>query len=72
MQRYFFDVDDGRRQVRDEIGKPFLTRDLATLEAGTLLRTLADIRHIEGRPGTTRVIVRDEYGREVHEVSIDV
>ncbi len=72
MPRYFFDVDDGQRQVRDEIGMELANGLIARTEAATLLHTLADIRHIERRPGTTIVRVRDARGEEVYEGSVEV
>ena len=72
MPRYFFDVDDGARQFRDKIGMELSGTLAAMTEAGTLLHTIADIRHIERRPGITTVRVRDALGDEVHERSVDV
>ena len=69
MQRFFFDVDDGKRQVRDEIGRDLFDVEFAVLEAGILIRSLAVIRTIEGRPGTTYVTVRNAHGDTVHEDS---
>ena len=69
LERFFFDVDDGKRRVHDEVGRCLIDLDVAVLEAGILLRSLAVIRTIEGRPGTTYVTVRDAHGEKVHEVS---
>ena len=69
MERFFFDVDDGRRRVRDEIGKELFDREVAVLEAGILLRSLAVIRSIEGRPGTTFVTVRAAQGETIYAAS---
>jgi hypothetical protein len=71
LERFFFDVDDGKRQVRDAIGKDLLDRGAAVLEAGVLLRSLAVIRTLEGRPGTTLVTVRDAQGATVYAASTD-
>lgn len=69
MPRYFFDIDDGKRQVHDVIGMDLSSADRAMVEASTLLRTLAEIRHIEGRPGTTIVTVRDFDDEKIYEGS---
>ena len=36
MPRYFFDVDDGKRQVHDVIGMELSSADRAMVEASTL------------------------------------
>ena len=72
MPLFFFDVDDGKHQIRDEIGKSLISPALIALEVDALLLTLADLMQIEGRPGTTRVSVRDENGRQVYEGTNDV
>ena len=64
--RYFFDVDDGQRQVRDTIGKSLINEAMAVVEAGVLLRSLASINVMQDRPGTTYVTVRDAKGKRVH------
>ena len=69
MPRYFFDVDDGKRQVHDVVGMELSSADRAMVEASTLLRTLAEIRRIEGRPGTTVVRVRDVDDEQIYEGS---
>ena len=69
MSRYFFDVDDGKRQVHDEVGMELPSEDRAMVEASTLLRTLAEIRQIERRPGTTTVRVRNGDGEKIYEGS---
>ena len=69
MPRYFFDVDDGKRQVHDKVGMELPSEDRAMVEASALLRTLAEIRQIEGRPGTTVVRVRDGDNEEIYEGS---
>lgn len=69
MPRYFFDIDDGKRQVHDTLGMELSSADKAMVEASTLLRTLAEIRQIERRPGTTVVRVRDGDDEEIYEGS---
>ena len=69
MPRYYFDIDDGKRQVHDVIGMDLSSADRAMVEASTLLRTLAEIRQIEGRPGTTIVTVRDCDDEKIYEGS---
>ena len=67
MPRYFFDIDDGRRRVHDATGMDLRDEDGAMREAGYLLQTLADIRQMERRPGTTTVRVRDGDDEEIYE-----
>ena len=71
MRRYFFDVDEGDRQVRDDIGRTMVDPELAVVEAGVLLKSLLEIRRITSRPGTTIVRVRDDNGRRIHQASVD-
>lgn len=70
MTRYFFDVDDGKRQVHDEVGMDLPNEDRAMVEASALLRTLAEIRQIEGRPGTTVVRIRNIDGEGIFKGSV--
>jgi hypothetical protein len=70
LRRYYFDVDDGRHHVHDEVGRKLTDRDVAVIEAGIILRSLSQIRVFQGRPGTTSVRVRDANGRQVYESSI--
>ena len=67
MPRYFFDIDDGRRRSHDEWGMELPNLDKAKNEASSLLRTLAEVRNIEKRPGATMVRVRDASGEKVYE-----
>ncbi|MGI3902554.1 MAG: DUF6894 family protein [Janthinobacterium lividum] len=69
MQRFFFDVDDGERQVHDAIGKSLVNVEMAALEADVLLRSLAALKLMQSRPGRTFVRVRDAEGKRVHEGS---
>ena len=69
MPRYFFDIDDGKRRARDEWGMELPNLERAKKEAGTLLRTLSDIRNIERRPGTSFVKVRMGGDEQVFEGS---
>ena len=66
MPRYFFDIDDCKRCVRDQVGMELPNDDNAMQEASTLLQTLADVRRFEGRLGTTMVKVRDSDGDEIY------
>lgn len=65
MPRYYFDVDDGERKVRDVIGMNLGIDDLAMKEGSTLLQTLSNLRQAEDRPGTTYVRVLDTHGHQV-------
>ena len=64
--RFYFDVDDGQRQVRDTVGRSLINETMAVMEAGVLLRSLAAIKIMQDRPGTTYVTVRDAKGNRVH------
>ena len=70
--RYFFDVDDGPRQVRDEVGKSLVSLEMAILEAGVLLRSVAALKLMQSKPGTTYVRVRDANGKRVHQGSTQI
>ncbi len=65
MPRYFFDVEDGARKIRDSTGMDLGSDDLAMKEGSTLLQTLSNLRRAENRAGTTYVRVRDGQGHEV-------
>jgi hypothetical protein len=69
LRRYFFDVDDDGRQVRDKVGKELINLKAAEMQSGMLLRSLRSLRQMQGRPGTSYVSVRDVSGRKVHQAS---
>ena len=67
MPKYFFDIDDGRRRAHDEWGMELPDFEMAKKEAVSLLRTLAEVRHMEKRPGATLVRVRNDSGEAIYE-----
>lgn len=69
MARYFFDIDDGKRRVHDRTGMDLPSEISVLKEAGHLLLALAELRHVEDRPGVTVVRVRDSEGEQVYEGS---
>ena len=72
MPRYFFDVDDGDRKVRDEVGMELIGNDSAMHEGLRLLQTLADLRQSEGRPGNTYLRIRRWDGFQLYTATVRV
>lgn len=66
MARFFIDVDDGERQVRDEAGIELARADDAAHETEHLLLTLGQAEMLKGRPRTFRAVVRDAVGRTIY------
>ena len=70
MPRYFFDTDDGERQIRDENGIDLPSMD----DIGSMTRDLLfDLGHVEILNGRDRVftaLVRDERGMVVYRGSM--
>ena len=70
MPRYFFDTDDGKRQIRDESGIDLPSMD----DIGSMTRDLLfDLGHAELLNGKDRVFtaaVRDERGLTVYKGSM--
>ncbi len=70
MPRYFFDTDDGERQIRDENGIDLPSMD----DIGSMTRDLLfDLGHAELLNGKDRVFtaaVRDEQGITVYRGSM--
>ncbi|ESR25282.1 DUF6894 family protein [Lutibaculum baratangense] len=65
MPRYYFNIDDGRRLLRDEDGTEFATEEAMRADAS---RLLPEIARDEIRGEGTRELslaVRDEAGRDV-------
>lgn len=62
MPRFYFDVCDGERQVRDERGIDLASRDDIPEEAATLLVGLGQNEMLNGRPKTFTVEVRNGDG----------
>ena len=70
MPRYFFDIDDGERKVRDDVGMELRSNDSAMQEGVRLLQTLDELRRSEGRPGSTYLRVRHSDGSHVYTGSV--
>ena len=62
MPRFYFDICDGERQVRDEAGIDLASRDDIPAETATLLVGLGQDGMLNGRPRTFTVEVRDDGG----------
>ena len=72
MPRYFFDVDDGDRKVRDEVGMELIGDDSAMHEGLRLLQTLADLRQSEKRPGSAYMKIRRWDGFQLYTGTVRV
>ena len=69
MARYFFDIDDGSRPVRDEVGLDLDGRG-EVLRAGRLiLLDLAQAARVAGQERSFTVSVRDGRGASIHRAS---
>ncbi len=72
MRRYFFDVDDRGRRVRDEVGFDLADEGRAMREANLLTYSLVEAAKLEPRSGTILVRVRDERGSCLYEASMSL
>lgn len=72
MRRYFFDVDDRGRRVRDALGFALLDAHRAMQEANIIVYQLAHAAKSEARKGTVMVTVRDDRGACIYESSTSV
>ncbi len=59
MPRFFFDIDDGERQVCDRTGVDVAALASVETEAEALLMTLGEAEILNGRPRVFTVTVRD-------------
>ena len=66
MSRYFFDTDDGKRQVRDETGIELAHLDDIVRAARDLLHDLGHAELLGGADRLFTVTVRDERGAVVY------
>ena len=72
MPRYFFDIEDDGRKVRDAVGMELIGDDSAMHEGLRLLQTLADLRQSEGRPGHTYLRIRRWDGFQLYTATVCV
>ncbi len=66
MPHYFFDVDDGERQTRDEAGICLSCVDDVEREARMLLQILSMPEVLKGRDRLFTAVVRDREGTAVY------
>lgn len=70
MPRYFFDVDDGERQIRDEAGIDLVCRSDIEATTRDLLYDLGHAKLLNGRDRVFTAVVRDEQGATVYHGSM--
>ena len=66
MPRYFFDVDDGERQIRDEVGIDLADRTGVICETQILLQYLSLAVVATDRSRIFTAVVRDEMDVEIY------
>jgi hypothetical protein len=71
MSRYFFDVEDRGRRVRDELGMDVDALSIAMQEAVSLLKLLAFESRFETSPRVIRVTIREQVSGSLHEIVLD-
>lgn len=69
MSRYFYDVYDRGRRVRDDLGMSHDTVAAAINEATMVIDNLADEARFDPTPGLILVSLRDERGFCLYEAS---
>nr|WP_137831268.1 hypothetical protein [Methylobacterium sp. L1A1] len=70
MQRYFFDIDDGVHNLRDDEGVILDDRERAREEAIGTLAQLANSMLPDGDNHTFKANVRDETGKLIYEATL--
>jgi hypothetical protein len=70
VPRYFFDIDDGVRDVRDEEGTVLEDREVARKEAIGTLAQLANSMLPDGNNHTFKASVRDETDKPIYEATL--
>ncbi len=70
MPRYFFDVDDGERQIRDDAGMFLPGLDDVEHETRTLLQNLGVPEVLYGRDRVFTAMVRDQNGVTVYRATL--
>jgi hypothetical protein len=68
MARYYFFLSTAGRLVQDDAGEEFSTQEQARAHAGQVASELA--RNLSGPPASCHLIVFDEIGRVVFNVSV--
>jgi hypothetical protein len=69
MPRYFFDVRDRGRRLRDAIGLELADDAHAICEASHIINQLIQTASAEGRPGAVSVSIRSESDACLYETS---
>ncbi|CAO4183417.1 DUF6894 domain-containing protein [Methylorubrum aminovorans] len=72
MPRYFFDIDDGVRDLRDDEGVILDDREHARKEAIATLAQLANDMLRDGNNHTFKANVRDETGKRIYEAALSL
>ncbi|MCG5249466.1 DUF6894 family protein [Methylorubrum extorquens] len=70
MPRYFFDIDDGVRDVHDDEGVTFNDQESARKEAIVTLAELAKDILLDGNDHVFKAQVRDETGKRIYEAAL--
>jgi hypothetical protein len=70
VPRYFFDIDDGMNDMRDDEGVTLNDREHARKEAIVTLAQLANDKLPDGNNHTFKASVRDETGRRIYEAAL--
>ncbi|MBA9071769.1 hypothetical protein FHR71_005555 [Methylobacterium sp. RAS18] len=70
MPRYFFDIDDGVRDVRDDEGVTFNDEESARKEAIVTLAELAKDMLLDGNDHVFKAQVRDETDKLVYQAAL--
>ena len=69
MARYFYDIYDRGRRVRDDTGIALDGVAAAINEASSVLDNLADAARFDARSGLILVSIRDDAGQCLYEAS---
>ena len=72
MPRFYFDIDDGVRDLRDDDGVPLDDRECARREAIATLTQLAQDMLPNGNDHVFKARVRDETGRLIYEATLSL
>ena len=70
MPRFYFDIDDGVRDLRDDDGVPLDDRECARRDAIATLTQLAQDMLPNGNDHVFRARVRDESGELIYEAAL--